>query len=227
MIFPVQATVEEARAFCTDFKAQVVVAGWAPDAVRMLPGRVPIVAPSDAEAADLDGELNDLILPVNGLNLAPGSMNYDLSIHPIHGPVLAIRDQIRGSEGRFDVIISDARARFDARRTRPAIRQGSRLRHGSWLCQVRRAAQNCRRPRLAMGAGAADGFIIMPPFLPAGPEPFTAPFVPELQRRGLFRRDYADPRFAITLDRQSRQSRCRTPAGKVLQASNRTFKGVR
>ena len=31
----------------------------------------------------------------------------------------------------------------------------------------------------------------MPPFVPAGPEPFMALVVPELQRRGLFRRDYA------------------------------------
>jgi alkanesulfonate monooxygenase SsuD/methylene tetrahydromethanopterin reductase-like flavin-dependent oxidoreductase (luciferase family) len=37
---------------------------------------------------------------------------------------------------------------------------------------------------------AADGFNIMPPFLPGGLERFVDSVVPELQRRGLFRRAY-------------------------------------
>jgi hypothetical protein len=36
----------------------------------------------------------------------------------------------------------------------------------------------------------ADGFNIMFPFLPAGLEAFCDRVVPELQRRGLFRREY-------------------------------------
>ena len=40
-------------------------------------------------------------------------------------------------------------------------------------------------------SGAADGFNLMPPVLPAMLEVFVAEVVPILQRRGLFRRDYA------------------------------------
>ena len=39
--------------------------------------------------------------------------------------------------------------------------------------------------------GAADGFNIMPPILPAMLDAFTAEVIPLLQRRGLFRRAYA------------------------------------
>jgi len=39
-------------------------------------------------------------------------------------------------------------------------------------------------------AGAADGFIVHPQRLPDDAEAFVAGVVPELQRRGLFRRDY-------------------------------------
>ena len=39
--------------------------------------------------------------------------------------------------------------------------------------------------------GAADGFNVMPPVQPAGLEDFVTLVVPELQRRGLFRREYA------------------------------------
>jgi alkanesulfonate monooxygenase SsuD/methylene tetrahydromethanopterin reductase-like flavin-dependent oxidoreductase (luciferase family) len=39
-------------------------------------------------------------------------------------------------------------------------------------------------------AGAADGFNIMPPYLPGGLTDFVEHVVPLLQRRGVFRRDY-------------------------------------
>jgi alkanesulfonate monooxygenase SsuD/methylene tetrahydromethanopterin reductase-like flavin-dependent oxidoreductase (luciferase family) len=39
--------------------------------------------------------------------------------------------------------------------------------------------------------GAADGFNIMPPLLPAQLEVFGAEVIPLLQRRGLFRTQYA------------------------------------
>ena len=36
----------------------------------------------------------------------------------------------------------------------------------------------------------ADGFNVMFPYLPGGLEDFVAKLVPELQRRGIFRREY-------------------------------------
>ena len=39
-------------------------------------------------------------------------------------------------------------------------------------------------------AGAADGFNVMPPYLPGGLEAFTEMVVPILRERGLFREDY-------------------------------------
>jgi hypothetical protein len=39
--------------------------------------------------------------------------------------------------------------------------------------------------------GAADGFIVMPPFFPGGFDDFVDLVVPILQERGLFRREYA------------------------------------
>ncbi|MQT72606.1 nitrilotriacetate monooxygenase, partial [Pseudomonas sp. FSL R10-0071] len=38
--------------------------------------------------------------------------------------------------------------------------------------------------------GAADGFNVMPPYLPGSLDAFVDKVVPELQRRGLFRRAY-------------------------------------
>jgi alkanesulfonate monooxygenase len=38
---------------------------------------------------------------------------------------------------------------------------------------------------------AIDGFLIQPPTLPGGLDEFVATVIPELQRRGLFRRSYS------------------------------------
>jgi alkanesulfonate monooxygenase SsuD/methylene tetrahydromethanopterin reductase-like flavin-dependent oxidoreductase (luciferase family) len=38
--------------------------------------------------------------------------------------------------------------------------------------------------------GGADGFNLIPPYLPGSLNDFVGQVVPELQRRGLFRREY-------------------------------------
>ena len=44
--------------------------------------------------------------------------------------------------------------------------------------------------KLWLDEGACDGFNIMPAYFPAELEVFVEQAVPELQRRGLFRREY-------------------------------------
>jgi alkanesulfonate monooxygenase SsuD/methylene tetrahydromethanopterin reductase-like flavin-dependent oxidoreductase (luciferase family) len=39
-------------------------------------------------------------------------------------------------------------------------------------------------------AGGADGFNVMPPYLPGALDDFVEHVVPELQRRGVFRTEY-------------------------------------
>jgi len=48
--------------------------------------------------------------------------------------------------------------------------------------------------------GASDGFNIMFPFLPEGLDDFVDKVVPELQRRGLFRREYEGRTLRENLD---------------------------
>jgi N-acetyl-S-(2-succino)cysteine monooxygenase len=56
-------------------------------------------------------------------------------------------------------------------------------------------------------AGAADGFNIMPPYLPGGLNDFAKYIVPELQRRGLFRTEYEGTTLRENLGLQRPQSR--------------------
>jgi alkanesulfonate monooxygenase SsuD/methylene tetrahydromethanopterin reductase-like flavin-dependent oxidoreductase (luciferase family) len=187
VVFPVQGTLAKAQNFYREFKAQVTAAGRAPDSVKILPGLVPIVAATDAAAAELEAELNELILPATGLSFMSGSMNYDLSQHPIDGPVPDIRDQIRGSKGRFDVVIADAIAR--GLTLGELGREYARgLAFAKFVGSPKTVADQMEQ---WVTQGAADGFIIMLPIMQAGTQPFLELVVPQLQRRGLFRRDYA------------------------------------
>jgi len=56
-------------------------------------------------------------------------------------------------------------------------------------------------------AGAADGFNIMPPYLPGGLNDFVKYIVPELQRRGLFRSEYEGATLRENLGLRRPQSR--------------------
>jgi N-acetyl-S-(2-succino)cysteine monooxygenase len=56
-------------------------------------------------------------------------------------------------------------------------------------------------------AGAADGFNIMPPYLPGGLNDFAKHIVPELQRRGLFRTEYEGATLRENLGLRRPQSR--------------------
>jgi len=187
IIFPVQSTLEKAQAFYTAFRSQVADAGRDPQSVKILPGIVPIIADTDEEAASLEAELDALIDPQTGLSFMSGSMNYDLSIHPIDAPVPDIRDQIRGSKGRFDVVLEDA---IDRGMTLGELGKSyaKGLAFAKFTGSPRTVAD---RMEQWVTEQAADGFIVMPPFMPGGGERFLQDVVPELQRRGVFRTEYS------------------------------------
>lgn len=187
VIFPVQSTLAKAQTFYADFKAQVAAAGRSADAVKVLPGVVPIIADSDDQARELEAELDGLIVPETGLSFMSGSMNYDLSVHPIDDPVPDIRDRIRGSKGRFEVVLKNA------------MEQGLTLGDlGRSYAKGLAFAKFVGSPSTVAdlmeewieGRGA-DGFVVMPPYMPGGAERFLQGVVPELQRRGLFRSEYS------------------------------------
>ena len=68
--------------------------------------------------------------------------------------------------------------------------------------------------------GACDGFCVMPPYIPGSHDDFCNMVVPELQRRGLFRKEYEGRPCASTsacrgpragIDRRRRRSERREP----------------
>lgn len=188
-VFTAQQTLEDAQRFYVDLKARTRGLGRDPETIKILPGIVPVLGSTEAEARALEAELDGLIKPeyakqhlAQTLRVAPDSLDLDKEL-PSEIPN---EDAIEGSKSRFTLIVNLAR------RERLTVRQligrlGGGRGHRTFAGtpeQVADAIQNWWEN------GAADGFNIMPPVLPRGLEHFVDHVVPILQKRGLFRTEY-------------------------------------
>lgn len=151
-----------------------------------MPGLSPVLGRTQAEAEDLYAELQDLIEPQLGLALLSGMAGgLDLSAYPLDGPLpeLPPSNAMKSRQALFIEL---------ARRESLSIRQlylkvaGARG-HCTLVGGPRQIADHLEQ---WFTNGAADGFNIMPPLLPDGLDSFVDLVVPELQKRGLFRREY-------------------------------------
>ncbi len=185
VVFAASPTIEEGRAFYADVKGRMAKYGRDPDDLKVMPGFYVTVAPTQAEAQAKRAALQDLIHPEVGLALLVQRTGLDLSGYDVDGPLPDV-DPEHAISSRA-TLLSDM-----ARREGLTIRQlYTRIAGGRGHYDI------CGTPHYIADVmeewfrtGAADGFNIMPPILPAGLEDFVDLVVPELQRRGLHRTCY-------------------------------------
>ncbi|MFE5934443.1 LLM class flavin-dependent oxidoreductase [Streptomyces sp. NPDC056470] len=188
-VFTAQQTLQEAQAFYADLKKRAAAHGRDPHGIKILPGIVPVIGDTEAEAADLDRELDRLISPEFAKRQLARLFKLDPDALDLDAPLpenLPSEDEIEGSKSRYTLIVDLAR------REKLTVRQligrlgggrGHRTFTGTPV-QVADAIEEW------FDNGAADGFNIMPPVLPSGLEVFVDRVVPILQERGRFRTDY-------------------------------------
>ncbi|MGE0222427.1 MAG: LLM class flavin-dependent oxidoreductase [Acetobacteraceae bacterium] len=183
IVFTAQLSLQDAIAYYASVKQRLPRHGRTADDLLILPGLLPIVGRTEAEAQAKHQRLQDSIHPLVGLAHIYGPMG-DLSGYPLDGPVPEPRDPELRSRAKLMLDM--------ARRENLTIRQlylkmssgrGHRTVIGT-------PAQIVDAMQAWVEARAADGFNIIPSHLPAGIEDFVELVVPELQRRGLFRTEY-------------------------------------
>ncbi len=185
VIFTVQQEIDVSRAFRADVHARATKYGRDASAVKIMPGVVPFIGATREEALAKFEELQSLIHPELGIRILSELIGTDLSVYPIDGPLPEAPPKA-GQEGRQRVVLEMAkRENLSIRQVyqRVAGARGHRIIHGS----VKDIADDLEE---WYSTGAADGFNIMPPLFPASLIEFVELVVPELQRRGLFRREY-------------------------------------
>ena len=190
-IFTAQVGKTSAQTFYTDLKARVAAAGRSPDQALILPGLSPLIAASTSEAQRLTQELSDLTNPEAGRKRLSGRFGgYDFSHLPLDIPLtpddFPDPSTVEAARSRTEVILALVR------REQPTLRQllarlaGARGHH-TFAGTPEQVADLMEE---WFNDGAADGFNIMPPVLPAMLEVFITEVIPLLQRRGLFRTAY-------------------------------------
>lgn len=187
-VFTAQQTLEEAQEFYADLKTRAAALGRDPKTVVILPGIVPVVGLSANEARALERELDELIVPARAVAVLGDVLGVDLSAHPLDEPLppLPPVSAINGAKSRFELI------RDLAERDRLSLRQlVGRLGGGrGHQVVVGTPEQIADHMETWYVRGAADGFNVMPPLLPAGLDAFIEQVVPILRARGLFRSAY-------------------------------------
>ena len=183
--FTVQQDLDAARAFYADIKRRAAAYGRPPHAIKVLPGVMTVIGETRAEAAEKYERLQSLLSPELAVKDLSSHFGFDLSAYPLDGPVPEPAPDVE-QKGRVKVMVDLAR------RENLTIRQlykrvygqrGHRVVVGTPF-EVADALESWFR------AGAADGFNILPLTFPRGLQDIVDLLIPELQRRGLFRKEY-------------------------------------
>jgi alkanesulfonate monooxygenase SsuD/methylene tetrahydromethanopterin reductase-like flavin-dependent oxidoreductase (luciferase family) len=185
VVFTAAQTFDEAKAFYDDLKARLVACGREPDDIKIMPGVAPVVAASEVEARARYDELQELIPDDVGVALLSSYLSTDLSAYPVDGPLPEL-PATEGMQSRQALVVEQARR--DNLSIRDLARHFAGAR-GHWRV-VGTPAQVADELQARFEGGAADGFNVMPSYFPGELDAFATLVVPELQRRGLFRRDY-------------------------------------
>ncbi|MEU1304825.1 NtaA/DmoA family FMN-dependent monooxygenase [Streptomyces shenzhenensis] len=189
VLYTSQFSLEDAQEYAHDIRTRARAHGRDPDEIRILPGLVPILGSTHAEARERFDALQNRLHPdsapflalANWLGFAPDELDLDT---PLTEAQLEPPPDRVGPIGFYRSL-----AGF-ARRYRPTVRELlTRFLNGHRVV--------CGTPEQLADSivewwetGAADGFTLIPAVLPAHLEEFAEHVVPELRRRGVFRRSY-------------------------------------
>ena len=185
-VFTAQSNLEAGKEFYADVKGRMAKVGRNPDHMKILPACMVIVGESLEEAKEKRARLDSLVhyeSAVASLSIALGT---DASGFDPDAPLPDdIPESNQSQSGR-------ARAIETARRENMTVRQlAQRIGGHSSLCIMGTPKSIADEMAAWLEERGSDGFTIQFPYVPEGIDDFVDRVVPELQRRGLFRREYA------------------------------------
>jgi FMN-dependent oxidoreductase (nitrilotriacetate monooxygenase family) len=110
-VFTAQRSLAEGQAFYSDLKARVRDAGRSEDSLKVLPGIVPVIGSTEAEARALDERFEELIVPAYGLRQLSTIFGVDLTGAALDEPLPEVPRQsdIEGAKSRSTLIEELAR----------------------------------------------------------------------------------------------------------------------
>ena len=183
-VFTALPNLKAGREFYADVKARAVKAGRSRDHIKILPGCFLVVGDTVEEARAKRARLDGLVHYANAIASLSIALGHDASRFDPDAPLPEIPESNASKSGR-------QRAIDLARRENLTVRQlAQRLGGYSGLAMIGTPQTIADEMEEWLETEGSDGFTVMFPYLPGGLDDVVERVVPELQRRGLFRREY-------------------------------------
>jgi FMN-dependent oxidoreductase (nitrilotriacetate monooxygenase family) len=176
--------IGDAQKLYADIKGRMDKLGRNRDHLKILPGAFVVVGETVDEAKEKRALLDSKVHYANAIASLSIMIGTDASGFDPDGPLPEIPETNASKSGRQRVLDLAAREKLTVRQL--AQRLGGY--GGSAFIGTPKTIADQMEEWLM--TDASDGFNIMFPFLPAGLDDFVDKVVPELQRRGIFRREY-------------------------------------
>ena len=184
VIFAATPTLADGKAFYADVKGRMDKLGRPRDHLKVLPGAFVVVGDTADEAKEKRALLDSLVHYDSGIASLSIALGHDASKFDPDGPLPEIPESNASKSGRERVIALAEREGLSVRQL------AGRLGGYSGLAMVGTATMIADQMQEWLEQEGSDGFNVMFPYLPGGLDDFVDKVVPELQRRGLFRREY-------------------------------------
>ena len=185
VIFSGVNLLADAQSFYADIKSRAEKAGRKRDHIKILPGCFVVVGDTLEEAQKTKTLLDSRVHPDSGIGTISAQLGFDASGFDLEGPLPEIPETNTGKTGRQRLIDM-------ARRENLTVRELAQRVGGSFgsLEMIGTPAMIADQMEMWLKEEGSDGFNVLFPWLPGGLDDFCNKVVPELQRRGLFRREY-------------------------------------
>ena len=190
VVFTLQHAKSDMQAFYADVKSRVEQAGRRPEECCILPAIDVVLGETESIAQEKAEYLRSLVNAEFGVAEISNATGNNLVGQDIDKPLDEL-DLKEGCRGMLDVVLQGAQAR--ALTLREAGRRYGYTRMNPLL--VGTPAMIADRLQDWFESRCGDGFILCPSLSPVGYEEFCQSVVPELQRRKIFRTDYAGKTF--------------------------------
>ena len=190
LVFAVYSSMDAGRKQYKMLRDAIAAEGRDPDLVKICPEVKIIVAPSEAQAKEQRDMVASTAKPIDGLTLLCEVLNVDFSKRPYDEPYSdeelagvswhSLRDRVISVSGKKNPSVRD----FVEASGRGTLREGP-----TFVGTPTQVADQMEE----WFDGACDGFVLSATSVPGTYEDIVRLVVPELQRRNLFRTEYAEP----------------------------------
>lgn len=196
VIFTHQGTKPAMQAFYSDMKRRIREAGRNPDECVILPSIDVIVGKTKEQAERRAAEVDAFASIDAGLQVLATNMSMDLSQVPLDTPLADINPHkvmITGLQENVLALRKDGRGL--------TLGEAALLQATTWWSPrlLGTAESVVDEMQDMFESGCCDGFIIAQSLSPGGIEEFVDMAVPELQKRGLYRKEYTGRTFRENL----------------------------